>query len=156
MSLCNRYSNDRHQAQDILQEGFIRVFKYIKQYRGDGSFEGWMRRIFSSVAVREISKNRISFADIDSLATAEPAVDPDAVARMTENEIHDMIRSMPEGYRTVFNLHVIEGYSHEEIAQLLNIQPSTSRVQLMKARQYMQNLIAKCKMTSKAWATFLI
>jgi len=156
MALCNRYTSDRHLAQDMLQEGFIRVFKYIHQFRGDGSFEGWMRRIFASVAVRELKRNKVSFSDIDTAILTEPHVDPDVVSRMTEDEIHELIRSMPVGYRTVFNLHVIEGYSHEEIAKIMNIQASTSRVQLMKAKQFMKALIANIKKTNKAWATFLI
>jgi RNA polymerase sigma factor (sigma-70 family) len=143
MSVCTRYANDRHQAQDFLQEGFIKVFKYIAQYRFEGSFEGWLRRIFVSVATRELSRQKIIFSDIETGNTVEQHVDPTVVSKMSENEIHSLIRTMPEGYRTVFNLSVIEGYSHEEIATLLGIQASTSRVQLMKAKKYLQALVLK-------------
>jgi RNA polymerase sigma-70 factor (ECF subfamily) len=143
MALCNRYTTDRDQAQDFLQEGFIRVFKYIGQFRQEGSFEGWMRRIFVSVILRELSKQKMLFSDLELAVSQEPAIEPDAISRISEAELQGMIRSMPPGYRTVFNLFVIEGYSHEEIAELLQIQPATSRVQLMKARKYLQAQLVK-------------
>lgn len=143
MALCNRYTTDRDQAQDFLQEGFIRVFRYIGQFRQEGSFEGWMRRIFVSVILRELSKQKMLFSDLELAVAKEPAIEPDAISRISEAELQGMIRSMPPGYRTVFNLFVIEGYTHDEIAELLNIQPATSRVQLMKARKFLQNLLVK-------------
>lgn len=141
MAVCNRYTNDKQLAQDILQEGFIRVFKNIGQYRGDGSFEGWLRKIFVNVAAREISKKKIVFTDAEISNLQEHSVDPTVVSKMSEAEIHALIKSMPDGYRTVFNLNVIEGYNHDEIAKLLGIKASTSRVQLMKAKKYLQALI---------------
>ncbi|MEO8771939.1 MAG: sigma-70 family RNA polymerase sigma factor [Ferruginibacter sp.] len=143
MSVCLRYVNDEHRAQDILQEGFIKVFGYIHQYRFDGSFEGWMRRVFVTVAARQLNKEKILFTDVDLSNDAYTSIDPSVVSKLSEDEIHLMIRSMPEGYRTVFNLAVIEGYSHEEIAAMLDIQPTTSRGQLLKARKYLQALILK-------------
>ncbi len=143
MSVCLRYANDEQQAQDILQEGFIKVFAYIHQFRFEGSFEGWMKRIFVSVATRELSKRKILFSEIDIGNTAAHSVEPTVVSKISEDEIHLMIRSMPDGYRIVFNLNVIEGYSHEEIAIMLGIQSTTSRGQLLKARKYLQSLILK-------------
>lgn len=143
MALCNRYCTDKQRAQDILQDGFIRVFQYIDQYREEGSFEGWMRKIFVGVALREISREKIKYQELDPGFESEKSVEPDAVSRLTESEIHALIRGMPTGYRTVFNLHVIEGYSHEEIAGLLGIEASTSRVQLMKAKKHLQALLVK-------------
>ena len=143
MSVCLRYANDEQQAQDILQEGFIKTFAYIHQYKSEGSFEGWMRRVFVSVATRELSKQKILFSDIDIVNLKEHSVDPSVVSKISEAEIHLMIRSMPDGYRMVFNLNIIEGYSHEEIASMLGIQATTSRGQLLKARKYLQALILK-------------
>ena len=143
MSVCLRYANNEQQAQDILQEGFIKVFAFIHQYKYEGSFEGWMRRVFVSVATREMSKQKILFSDIDITTIKENSVDPTVVSKISEDEIHLMIRSMPDGYRIVFNLNVIEGYSHEEIASILGIQATTSRGQLLKARKYLQALILK-------------
>ncbi len=143
MSVCLRYANNEQKAQDILQEGFIKVFGYIHQYKSEGSFEGWMRRVFVSVATRIVSKEKIMFTEVDLSNDSYTSIDPSVVSKMSEDEIHLMIRSMPDGYRTVFNLSVIEGYSHEEIATMLDIQPTTSRGQLLKARKYLQALILK-------------
>ena len=143
MSVCLRYANDEQQAQDMLQEGFIKVFGYIQQYKFEGSFEGWMRRVFVSVAARQMSKQKIHFSNIDLTDETLHSIDPSVVSKISENEIHSMIRAMPGGYRMVFNLSVIEGYSHEEIAAMLGIQATTSRGQLLKARKYLQAMIEK-------------
>ena len=140
MGLCLRYAKDQQEAQDILQIGFIRVFDYIHQYKGTGSFEGWMRRIFVSVAMRELSKRKFDF---DTISSSEVFDTPDVISKISEDEILLLIRKLPDGYRLVFNLHVIEGYSHDEIAVLLSIQPATSRTQLLKARKMLQSLITK-------------
>ena len=144
MSVCLRYANDQHTAQDILQTGFIKVFDNIHQFKHEGSFEGWMKRVFVSVALRHLSKNRIKFSDIESTVTHQISDEPSVVSKLSEAEIHAMIRQLPDGYRTVFNLNVIEGYSHDEIAAMLKIQPATSRTQLLKARKMLQGLISKC------------
>lgn len=144
MSVCLRYANDQHEAQDILQESFIKVFKYVHQFKFEGSFEGWMRKVFVSVATRHIKKRKLNFTNIDSIDTDNVNnIDPSIVSKIAEEEIHKLIRKLPEGYRTVFNLNVIEGYNHDEIAKLLGIQPATSRTQLLKARKMLQALIIK-------------
>lgn len=119
------------------------MFENIKQYKSEGSFEGWLRRVFVSVAIRFVSKKKIVFADIDTSDANENYTHPTAIARLSENEIHELIKKLPEGYRLVFNLNVIEGYSHEEIAAMLKIETSTSRTQLLKARKVLQGLILK-------------
>jgi RNA polymerase sigma-70 factor (ECF subfamily) len=148
MSVCLRYVNDEQQAQDMLQEGFIKVFSSIQQYRFEGSFEGWLRRVFVTTTLRQLSKQKILFSDADISDHAAHSIDPDIVAKISADEIHTLIRNLPDGYRTIFNLNVIEGYSHEEIAGMLGIQATTSRGQLMKARKSLQAMIAK-KLTSK-------
>lgn len=140
MSVCMRYANDRQLAQDLLQEGFIKVFASLHQYRAEGSFEGWMRRVFVSMATRHFKKKRVSF--VDMAAGQEVEVGPAVLSSLSENEIHALIRKLPDGYRLVFNLNIIEGYSHDEIAAMLGIQPATSRTQLLKARKMLQGLIA--------------
>lgn len=142
MSLCLRYVGDQ-EAKDVLQVGFLKVFDYIHQYKGEGSFEGWMRRVFVSIAMRHLSKKKLDFTDIDEVATDISYEEPGVIAKISEDEIHALIRQLPDGYRTVFNMHVIEGYSHEEIAEQLNIQPTTSRTQLLKARKMLQGFICK-------------
>lgn len=144
MSVCLRYAKDQPEAQDILQVGFVKVFDYIHQFRNQGSLEGWMRRVFVSVAIRQFSKKKLHFDEIAEEHLDTPSDDANVFSKISEEEIHRLIRSLPDGYRTVFNLHVIEGYSHEEIAVMLNIQSSTSRTQLLKARKMLQGLILKC------------
>ena len=143
MSLCQRYVNDQQEAQDVLQMGFLKVFDYIHQYKGEGNFEGWMRRVFASIAIRHLRKKKIDFTSVDVVNNNDLAEDPSIISKISEDEIHQLIRSLPTGYRTVFNLNIIEGYSHDEIAALLNIQPATSRTQLLKARKILQALIYK-------------
>jgi RNA polymerase sigma-70 factor (ECF subfamily) len=144
MSVCLRYTNDQHLAQDILQEGFVKVFDYIHQFKNEGSLEGWMRKVFVSVAIRKLRKKKLRFHEIVEQSIAVPMEDPEVISKISEAEIHKLIRELPDGYRTVFNLHVIEGYSHEEIASMLKIQSTTSRSQLLKARKMLQSLISKC------------
>ena len=143
MSLCQRYAKDQQEAKDIMQEGFIRVFDYIAQFKFEGSFEGWMRRVFVSVATRYAAKRKIIFSEINVTDSDINTIDPSVVSKLSEDEIHRMIRMLPEGYRLVFNLNIIEGYSHEEIGSLLGIQASTSRTQLVKARRMLQSFILK-------------
>ena len=143
MSVCLRFANDQHQAQDILQESFIKVFSYIHQFKFEGSFEGWLRKVFVSVAIRHTRKRKMNFDSIDIHYTDNATVDPSVLSKISEEEIHTLIRKLPDGYRIVFNLNIIEGYSHEEIAQLLGIQVVTSRTQLLKARKMLQALISK-------------
>jgi RNA polymerase sigma-70 factor (ECF subfamily) len=149
MSVCLRYANDEQQAQDILQEGFIKVFSNIPQYRFEGNFEGWLRRVFVTVALRQVSKQKIFFSDADISDNTEHSIDPDVLSKISADEIHALIRNMPDGYRTIFNLNVIEGYSHDEIATMLGIQATTSRGQLLKARKHLQVMITKKYYTIK-------
>jgi RNA polymerase sigma factor (sigma-70 family) len=143
MSLCLRYVREQQEAKDLLQLGFLKVFDYIHQYKGEGSFEGWMRRVFVSVVTRALAKKKLDFADMDTVDIDASFEDPSVIAKLSEEEIHLLILKLPDGYRTVFNLHIIEGYTHDEIAKLLKIQPATSRSQLLKARKMLQTFISK-------------
>jgi RNA polymerase sigma-70 factor (ECF subfamily) len=144
MSLCLRYTNQQQTAEDVFQEGFVRAFDCMHQFKFEGSFEGWLRRVFASVAARHLRKKKIQFDELNEAKHFhQHAVEPAIVSKLSEEEIHRLIRMLPDGYRMVFNLNVIEGYSHDEIAGILGIQPATSRVQLLKARRYLQDLIAK-------------
>lgn len=143
LTVCLRYATDTSEAEDMLQEGFIRIFSYIHQFKFEGSFEGWLRRIIVNSALKQLQKKRINFKEITDHDEAAPRLEPYAYANLGEVELMKLINSLPDGYRVVFNLSVIEGYSHEEIAQLLNVQPSTSRSQLVKARKMLQNQISE-------------
>lgn len=141
MSICLRYANDNMEAEDMLQEGFTRIFKHINQFKFEGSFEGWMRRIVVNVALKHLQKKRIRFTEIKDDNNNDPQLPSYAYSSLGEEELMKLIGQLPDGYRMVFNLNVIEGYSHEEIAGMLGIQASTSRSQLVKARKMLQSQI---------------
>lgn len=141
MTVCLRYAHDSMEAEDMLQDGFIRVFSYIHQYKFEGSFEGWVRRIIVNSALKHLQKKKLSFTEVTDNSEHSPRLEPYVYSNLGEEDLMKLINQLPDGYRIVFNLNVIEGYSHEEIAKILNIQPSTSRSQLVKARKMLQNQI---------------
>jgi RNA polymerase sigma factor (sigma-70 family) len=135
-SVCLRYARRSSDAADILQDGFVKVYGNLKNYRGDGSFEGWIRRIMVNTAIRMYQRHRFKFEEtgIDAV-WHDSKIEPDALAQLSETELLGVVGQLPEGYKLVFNLVAIEGYSHAEVADLLNIEESTSRSQLTKARR---------------------
>ena len=141
MSVCLRYANDTMEAEDMIQDAFIKVFQYIGQFKFEGAFEGWVRRIVVNTAIRHLEKKKMHFKDIDDNSYNAPQIDAQAYTHLGEDDLMKLISQLPEGYRLVFNLNAIEGYSHEEIADMLNIQPGTSRSQLVKARKMLQHQI---------------
>jgi RNA polymerase sigma factor (sigma-70 family) len=143
MAVCRRYAGDLTEAEDMLQEAFIKVFTNIEQYRFEGSLEGWIRRIVIHSALEILRKRLIRFTDIDAEAETLSSPDTDAFAALSASELMRLICDLPDGYRVVFNLYVIEGYDHNEIATLLGISAATSRSQLLKARRALQEQI-KC------------
>ncbi|HVZ25951.1 MAG TPA: sigma-70 family RNA polymerase sigma factor [Sediminibacterium sp.] len=141
MGVCLRYANDSMEAEDMLQDAFIKVFQYIGQFKFEGAFEGWIRRIVVNTAIRHLEKKKLHFKDIDENGPQTPQIDAQAYTQLNQAELLKLISQLPEGYRLVFNLNAIEGYSHEEIAEMLHIQPGTSRSQLVKARKMLQHQI---------------
>lgn len=143
MTVCLRYAGNTAEAEDMLQEAFIKIFSSIHQYRFEGSFEGWIRKVTVNTCLRKLQKTKIRYHDTSSAAleTIEDAAQPQAVSVLTEKELIRLISTLPNGYRIVFNLSVIEGYSHDEIAAMLGIEPATSRSQLIKARRLLQKQI---------------
>lgn len=139
-AVCLRYARHREEAQDFLQDSFIKVFENLQSYRGDGSLEGWIRRIVVNVILKSFRKMAYKMEVRETYV--EPATSAmDAVSRLSEKELTQLISTLPEGYRVVFNLYVIEGFSHKEIATELGINESTSRSQLVKARNMLQQKI---------------
>lgn len=141
MALCYRYAKSREEAEDILQEGFLRVFRKIETYQGTGSLEGWMRRVFTNVAIRHYQKNsRIHIVSgIDELEEEPSGEVLDHF--FAAEDLMKMVQSLPDGYRMVFNLYAIEGFSHEEIAEELGISVGTSKSQLARARRSLQRMM---------------
>lgn len=143
-AICLRYMGQRDAAEDVLQEGFITLFSRLDSYSGEGSFEGWARKIFVNTALMELRK-KDALKMSEDLETAWN-VSSDGVSQVQSVGYHELLKliaSLPPGYRTVFNLSVIEGYSHKEIAQTLGITEATSRSQLQRARVMLQEKIKK-------------
>lgn len=144
MGVCLRYSGDYEEAQDILQEGFIKVFDKLDTFNGKGSFEGWIRRIFVNTALDAYRKNKQNrhTQDIDEVGYAISSSE-DIVSDMSAEDLLKILQKIPPGYQVVFNLYVIEGYSHKEIAEQLGISESTSKSQFSRARAYLMNILVK-------------
>ncbi len=142
--VCLRYAKNRMSAEDILQEGFIRIFTYLDKYKGDGSFEGWIRRIMVNTAINYYKKNLKTGKEMEYTEVfAAKSYEPDAVSQISNNEVLDLVQELPHGYRTVFNLYVMEGYSHKDIGKALNISENTSKSQLSRARSLLQDKVNK-------------
>ncbi len=141
-AVCLRYMGDRESAQDILQEGFVTLFSKIGSFGGKGSFEGWARKIFVNTALMELRRHdALKMSDDLDTAWDVSADTTSQVQDLGYRELLAMIASLPAGYRTVFNMYVVEGYSHKEIAQALGIGEPTSRSQLQRARVMLQEKI---------------
>ena len=145
--VCLRYARHELEAQDMLQDGFIRVFDNLSQFKSNGSFEGWVRRIMINTSLNYCRKSSFKQEYIGIEDYQDKVVDSKAISRMSEKELLKLIQQLPDGYRMVFNLYVIEGYSHKEIGDLLNITESTSRSQLAKSRKWMQKLLTEQKIS---------
>ena len=141
-AVCLRYMGEREAAEDILQDGFVTLFSKLDSYSGEGSFEGWARKIFVNTALMSLRKKDAlrNSEDVDA-AWNVTSDDPSAIQRIGYNDLIRMISSLPPGFRTVFNMYIIEGYSHKEIAEALDISETTSRSQLQRARMLLQNKI---------------
>jgi RNA polymerase sigma-70 factor (ECF subfamily) len=141
MGVCLRYCSSRAEAEDALQNTFVKLFTRLDQYRGDGPFEAWARRVAVHTALHAVAQHRLrhptsSGADeLDDYAADLPSLEPSALDTLAADDLLRHLAALPTGYRTVLNLYAIEGYSHSEIAQLLGISEGTSKSQLARARQ---------------------
>ncbi len=141
MAICLRYTRSRAEAEDIFHEAFIKVFKNIHTWQG-GSFEGWMRRIFVNTAINHFHQNKKYFDHVDaSYAESVLSTSENIISQLSNQELLEIIDRLPEGYKLIFNLHVVEGYNHNEIAAMLNIAEGSSKSQLSKAKAYLKKLI---------------
>lgn len=141
IAVCMRYTRTRQEAEDILQDGFIKIFKHLHTFDHAGSFEGWVRRIFINTALKIVTKKSYQNEQLGVEDYMDSPVAPAVYSRLSEEDLLGIIDSLPQGYRVVFNLYAIEGYSHKEIAEMLEIGESTSRSQLLKARRLLQNKV---------------
>lgn len=144
MALCLRYAASRADAEDIVQEGYVRVFRDMHQFNGSGPFEGWMRRVFVRSALQFIQKQRAGLQFVEFQDHETEAVQPAEPFTMDESVAKNLLRilgELPTGFRTIFNLYVLEGYSHPEIAEILGISVGTSKSQLMRAKAHFRKLL---------------
>ncbi|MFK7807892.1 MAG: RNA polymerase sigma factor [Saprospiraceae bacterium] len=141
MAACRRYVRDEATAKDVLQETLIRVFKYLKKYKATGSFENWMRRIAVRCAFTALDKVKIKKEIELSDHHLDSSIAPEIFNYLGLEEIQRHIDALPIGYQTVFNLYIIEGYSHREISDLLHITESASRSQLTRAKKLLQQYL---------------
>ena len=140
-SICLRYASDYHKAEDILQDGFMKVFKNIHKFRHEGSFEGWMRRIFVNTAIEHYRKSVPMYPILEVNNSDHDVINDYTIENLAAADLMKLIRDLSPGYRTVFNMYVIEGYSHKEIANSLGISEGTSKSQLARARYLLQKKV---------------
>jgi len=150
MAICLRYLKDQEHAEDVMIQSFMKIFEKLSQFQGKGSFEGWMKRIVVTQALMAIRNNRSLILAV-SLEDAEKVQEPaaEALNQLEVAELMDLVQSLPFGYRTVFNLFAIEGYSHQEIGELLGIKESTSKSQLSRARRLLKEKITSLQLQPK-------
>ncbi len=142
MALCLRYLGDRKTAEDVLQDGFVTLFSRLDSYSGTGSFEGWARRIFVNTALMHLRKtDALKLSDDIAEARTLSSEEATPVQKMGYRELMNLIAKLPPDARTVFNMYVIEGYSHKEIAEALGLTEATSRSKLQRARLRLQEMI---------------
>ena len=141
--VCLRYAGNAEEAEDILQEGFIKVFKKISSYRGDGSFEGWIRRIFVNTAIEHFRRKTYLQPITEQEENTLEGKYLTVLDSLAEKDIVHLVQQLSPGYRTVFNMYVVEGYTHKQIADSLGISEGTSKSQLSRAKLILQDLVRK-------------
>lgn len=146
IAVCRRYARHELEAEDILQDAFIKVFDNLGKFEFKGSFEGWVRRIVINTALKNFQRASFQKEQLGLDNFDEQSLEPEAISNLQEEELMDLITRLPDGYRVVFNLYVIEGFSHKEISDMLEIGESTSRSQLVKARKMLKEQIQKIQM----------
>lgn len=139
--VCLRYAGNTNDADDVLQEGFIKVFKNISKFRAEGSFEGWIRRIFVNTCIEQYRKKVKSFNITEAHENTVEDTELDALDLLAAKDIVKLVNELSPGYKTVFNMHVVEGYSHKEIADTLGITEGTSKSQLARAKGALKKML---------------
>ncbi len=150
LGVCYRFAKSREDAEDMLQEGFIKIFTQLHQYRNEGALEGWIRRIIVHTCINVLKKNK-KFSDcVDLIHAQSLQIREDMIPSIIQaKQVVECIRLLPLGYKTVLNLYAIEGYSHKEIGDLLDIGESTSRSQYTRAKAMLEEVLVKKKIMDK-------
>jgi RNA polymerase sigma-70 factor (ECF subfamily) len=150
MGVCYRYAQSLQEAEDMLQEAFIRVFSNLDQFRSEGELGAWIRRIVVNCAINAIRKRKMQISSWDNQPEElHPITDTDPEIKLDAKELAYLIQKLPDGYRIVFNLHAVEGYTHEEIGKVLGIKPASSRSQYLRARALLAKQVNVLQQKSK-------
>jgi len=150
LGVCYRFAKNREDAEDMLQEGFIKVFTQMHQYRNEGALEGWIRRIIVHTCINNLKKNKKFSDSLDIIHAHSVHVNEEMIPSiMQAKQVVECIRMLPLGYRTVLNLYAIEGFPHKEIAGMLDIEESTSRSQYTRAKAMLEEILIKKKIIQK-------
>jgi RNA polymerase sigma factor (sigma-70 family) len=140
--VCLRYLKDQMRAQDVLQDTYVKIFANIGNYKSEGAFEGWLKRIAVNTCLDQLRKDKKLLTDVSiDDVSHKLSTDSFSVEKLMADDLLKLVQALPDGYRTVFNLFAIEGYSHQEIAQQLGISESTSKTQYLRARAYLKDRI---------------
>ena len=145
LGVCNRYTSNIEEAEDVLQEGFVKIFLNMKEFKGEGSLLAWMRKIMINTAITHYHRMRKHWYHNDLEEIRETRLDDHTweETEFSHEELYKIIHQMPDGYRVVFNLYAVEGYKHREIADILSIDENTSKSQYSRARRWLQNRLMK-------------
>jgi RNA polymerase sigma factor (sigma-70 family) len=150
LGVCYRFAKNREDAEDMLQEGFIKVFTQMHQYRNEGALEGWIRRIVVHTCINNLKKNKKFACSLDIIHANSIYVNEEMIpAIMQAKQVVECIRMLPMGYRTVLNLYAIEGFPHREIAVMLDVEESTSRSQYTRAKTMLEEILVRKKIIQK-------
>ena len=142
-AVCLRYAGNTEEAEDILQEGFIKIFKKLDSFRSEGSFEGWIRRIFVNTAIEHFRRKRYLQPVTEKEENTLEGNYLSVLDNLAERDILELVQQLSPGYRTVFNMYVVEGYTHKEIGDMLGISEGTSKSQLSRAKVILQEMVRK-------------
>ena len=139
--VCLRYASNAAEAEDLLQEGFIKIFKKIDTFRSEGSFEGWVRRIFVNTAIEHFRRRKYLTPVTEKEENTIEGKYISVLDELAEQDILNLVQELSPGYRTVFNMYVVEGYTHKEIGDILGISEGTSKSQLSRAKVILQDMV---------------
>lgn len=143
LGVCMRYAKDRAEAEDMVQEGFIKIFQNISRFKHEGSFEGWVRRIMVFTAINFFKHRSRKFQEDLDQENYDAPFEDEIIEKISAKEIIALVQQLPDGYKLVFNLYAVEGYTHKEISDMLGIAVGTSKSQYARAKTVMQQLLAK-------------
>ena len=139
--VCLRYAGNAEEAEDILQEGFIKIYKKLSSFRSEGSFEGWVRRIFVNTAIEHFRRKKYLQPVTEKEESTIEGNYLSVLDDLAERDILELVRQLSPGYRTVFNMYVVEGYTHKEIGEIMGISEGTSKSQLSRAKVILQDMV---------------